>query len=155
GSYTIRVTLSHGSASAVSVASSASVMKATPMVTVADAGGTYSASAFPATGKAVGVDGITLVSGSFTYAYYVGTTTSGTSTSLAPINAGAYTVVATFTSTNSNYTGGVSAPVTFTIGKALLTVAGNNPLVQYSDPLPAFTPVYSGFKGSDTVGNST
>jgi hypothetical protein len=137
------------------VAGSLSVTPATPTVSVADAGGTYNVSAFPATGKAVGVDGTTAVSGSFSYAYYVGSVASGTSSSTAPINVGTYTVVGTFTSSNSNYNGGISAPVTFTIGKALLTVAGNNPLVQYSDPLPAFTPVYSGLMGSDTVGNST
>ena len=48
-------------------------------VSVVDAGGTYNGSAFPATAIAVGVDGQTQVAGSFTFAYYVGTDTSGTS----------------------------------------------------------------------------
>jgi hypothetical protein len=47
--------------------------------------------------------------------YYVGTRTSGQASTTVPINAGTYTVVAIFTSTNSNYGSTKSAPVTFTI----------------------------------------
>ena len=77
--------------------------KIAPTVTVSDAGGTYKGTSFAATGKAVGTDGTTPVSGTFSYAYYVGSSASGTSSATAPSNAGTYTVVATFTSTNSNY----------------------------------------------------
>ncbi len=91
--------------------------KLTPTVTVSDAGGTYKGTGFAATGKAVGANGTTPVSGTFTYAYYVGSTATGTSSSTAPSNAGTYTVVATFTSTNSNYSNS-SAETTFTISKA-------------------------------------
>ena len=67
---------------------------------------------------AVGVDGTTPVSGSFTYTYYVGGDTSGTSLgSTAPTNADTYTVVASFTSMDSNYTN-ASSQTTFTISKA-------------------------------------
>ncbi len=89
----------------------------TPTVTVSDAGGTYKGTGFAATGKAVGANGTTPVSGTFTYAYYVGSTATGTSSSNAPSNAGTFTVVATFTSTNSNYSNS-SAETTFTISKA-------------------------------------
>jgi len=46
---------------------------------------------------------------------YVGTSTSGKASTSAPINAGTYTIVAIFTSANSNYGSTKSAPVTFTI----------------------------------------
>src|SRR5205807_586003 len=72
--------------------------KATPTISVTDAGGTYNGNPFPATGKAVGVNNAT-VAGSFRYVYSV----KGTPSATAPSNAGTYTVVATFTSANANY----------------------------------------------------
>jgi hypothetical protein len=101
------------------------VVLARPTVSVADAGGTYNGKPFPATGTAVCVDGTTPVSGSFRYAYYVGTSASGTPSATAPGNAGTYTVVATFTSSDPRYTGG-SAQTTFTIKPATLSAAGVN-----------------------------
>ncbi len=89
-----------------------------PTLTVTDAGGTYNGSAFPATAKAVGVDGKTVVNGSFSYAYYVGSSASGTPSATAPTNAGTYTVVATFTSSDPNYASGGTAQTTFTIKPA-------------------------------------
>ena len=72
--------------------------KATPTVSVTDAGGTYNASAFAATGATVtGVDSTIASFGnsSLSYTYYdVSTSTSLGST--APTNAGSYTVVATY-----------------------------------------------------------
>jgi hypothetical protein len=117
GAYPITVVIENFNAFPVTVSSSASIAPATPNVTVSDAGGTYNGSPFSATGKAVGVDGNTTVSGSFTYAYYVGTSVTGTSSATAPNNAGTYTVVATFSSNDPNYTGG-TAQTTFTISKA-------------------------------------
>jgi hypothetical protein len=96
--------------------------KATPTVSVADAGGTYNGNAFPASATALGVDGTTPVAGSFSYAYYTGSSATGTSSATAPTNAGTYTVVATFTSSDSNYAGG-SAQTTFTISPATPTVS--------------------------------
>jgi len=95
----------------------------TPSVTVTDAGGTYNGNPHPASATATGV-GEATVSGNFAFAYYVGSTVTGTPTSTAPTNAGTYTVVTAFTSTNSNYVTGPteSGPVTFTIGQATLTV---------------------------------
>src|SRR5262249_56589096 len=94
----------------------------TPTVTVSDAGGTYKGTGFAATGKAVGPDGTTPVSGTFSYAYYVGNSVSGTPSATAPSNVGTYTVVATFTSTSVNYKSGGTAQATFTIRKATPTV---------------------------------
>jgi hypothetical protein len=96
-----------------------------PTVKVVD-GGTYNGNPFPATATAVGIDGITPVAGSFSYAYFVGTGTAGTSLgSTAPTNAATYTVVATFTSSNPSYSGG-SAQTTFTISPAPISYTIGN-----------------------------
>jgi hypothetical protein len=57
---------------------------------------------------------VTPVSGSFVFVYYTGSTVSGTPSTTAPTDAGTYTVVAIFTSTDTNYSSG-SAQITFTI----------------------------------------
>src|SRR5262249_12678511 len=119
GTYTV-VASFPGSAdyAATSAPLTFTISPATPSVSVSDAGGTYDGAAFSATATAVGTDGPTPVSGSFSYTYYVGLGTSGTSLgSTAPSAAGSYTVVATFTSSDGNYTGG-SAQTTFTINAA-------------------------------------
>jgi uncharacterized repeat protein (TIGR01451 family) len=86
-----------------------------PTVSVSDAGGPNNGNPYPATATAVGVDGTTPVSGSFTLVYFAGTDTSGTSLgSKPPASAGTYTVLAVFTSADPNYTYGV-AQTTFTI----------------------------------------
>jgi hypothetical protein len=93
---------------------------AAPTVSVGDAGGSYNGSAFPASGTAVGVDGTTAVAGSFRFAYYAGSSASGTPLAAAPTNAGIYTVVATFISNDPNYTNG-TAQTTFTVSGATLS----------------------------------
>jgi hypothetical protein len=99
-----------------------------PTVTVTDNGGTYNGSPYGATNATVtgvGSDGTLASFGSSTlsYTYYVGTGTGGTNLgSSAPINAGTYTVVASYTSNNANYTNAISTPVTFIIQQAPLTV---------------------------------
>ncbi len=90
------------------------ISPAAPTVSVTDAGGTSDGSQFPATATAVGVDGLTPVSGSFSFAYYTGSTSDGTSSTTAPTGPGTYTVVVTFTSTDPNYSGG-SAQTTFVV----------------------------------------
>jgi probable HAF family extracellular repeat protein/YD repeat-containing protein len=93
-----------------------------PTLNVKD-GGTYTSNPMSATATAVGTDGKTAVVGSFTYNYYVGSNTSGTNLGAsAPTNAGTYTVVATFTSNDSNYASGGTVQTTFTITPAPLTV---------------------------------
>jgi hypothetical protein len=124
GTYTVLATFagSKDYASAQALATF-TIAQAGPSVTVSDAGGAYNGKPFPGSATAVGIDGTTSVSGSFSYTYYVGLGTSGTTLgSTPPTNAGTYTVVATFTNSDSNYTGG-SAQTTFTISPARLSAA--------------------------------
>jgi hypothetical protein len=90
-----------------------------PTVTVVDAGGTYNGSPFPATGSNVSADGSTAVSGSYTFTYT--NTADGSTSSGAPVNAGSYTVVAHFTSSDPNYSNANSGPTSFTISPAPLS----------------------------------
>ena len=93
------------------------IAPAMPKVSVTDAGGTYSKDPFPATDASVmgvGKDG-KLASFGYTtlsYSYY---NSAATLLAGAPTAAGAYTVVANYTSNNPNYTNADSSPVSFTI----------------------------------------
>src|SRR5262249_49251104 len=60
---------------------------------------------------------------SFTFTYYRGSTTSGTPLPGAPSDAGTYTVVAHFSSSDPKYSNG-SAQTTFTITPLILTANG-------------------------------
>ena len=100
------------------------VSQATPTVSVTDAGGTYSTDPFPATDASVtgvGTDGTIASFGdpTLSYSYYSGTTLLAG----APTAAGAYTVVANYTSNNPNYTNADSSAVSFTIAPATPTVS--------------------------------
>jgi len=92
---------------------SVNITAAMPTLNATDASGTYNGNPFSASATAAGIGGST-VSGSFTYAYYAGSSATGTSSSTAPSNAGTYTAVASFTSSDPNYSNG-SAQTTFTI----------------------------------------
>jgi hypothetical protein len=83
-------------AQAPSNATALTIMKATPTVTVT--GGTFGYDGNPhgATAKAVGFDGTTPVSGTFSFTYNPGGST-------VPTTPGTYSVTATFTSSDSNY----------------------------------------------------
>jgi hypothetical protein len=157
GSSTFTVTATDSGGFTGSLSYTLTINTATPTIGVADAGGTYNGTPFPATATAVGVDGKTAVSGSFSYAYYAGTDTSGPSLGAnAPTNAGTYTVVATFTSSDPNYTNG-SAQTTFTIGKATLTITANDQTKITGEANPAFTVSYNGFvlnEGSGVLGGT-
>ena len=88
------------------------ITKATPTVTVTDAGGTYTGSPYPASAKVNGtasLEGITP-----TLTYYVGSTAIGTPLSGAPSAVGTYTVVASFAG-SADYSSATSGPVTFKI----------------------------------------
>jgi hypothetical protein len=129
------------------------VAAATPTVTALDAGGTYDGNPFPASATAIGVDGVTPVSGSFAFTYYVGSTVSGTGSSMAPTNAGTYTVVASFTSSDSNYTNAQDAPVTFTVGQAAPSVVASDAGGTYNaNPFPA-TATATGVGGASVSGS--
>ena len=108
----------------------------TPIVTVADAGGTYSSSAFQATGTVTGTSGVNL--GTPTFRYYSGTyATAGdldevVALSGAPVNAGTYTVLASYAG-DSDYTA-ASAVATFTISRATLDYTILNAGQTYGSP---------------------
>ncbi|MGH7174165.1 MAG: choice-of-anchor Q domain-containing protein, partial [Gemmataceae bacterium] len=123
-----------------------------PTISVTDASGVYNGNPFSASATAVGTDGKTPVNGNFTFTYYIGTDTSGTSLgSTAPVNAGTYTVVATFTSTDSNYTSGGTAQTTFTISPAPLSASGINISATAGAP---FSGALATFTNADPVGNA-
>ncbi len=92
------------------------ISAATPTIVASDTGGNFTGNPYPATATATGVGGGT-VTGTFTFTYYVGSTVSGGGSTTAPSAPGTYTVVAAFTSGDSNYATGPtnSLPVTFAI----------------------------------------
>jgi hypothetical protein len=99
------------------------ISQATPTVNVTD-GGTYNGVAFNATANVSGVTGApanSLEGIAPTVTYYAGTTATGTPLSSAPIDAGSYTVVASFAG-SADYVASTSPPATFTISRATPTV---------------------------------
>jgi uncharacterized repeat protein (TIGR01451 family) len=90
------------------------VSPATPTVAVSD-GGIYNAQPYAATATAVGIDGKTPVSSSFSYVYYAGSSATGTASTTPPTSAGTYTVVATFNNNDPNYASGGTTQTTFLI----------------------------------------
>ena len=104
--------------------------KALPIVTVADAGGAYTGSPYPATAKVAGVSGAagaSLESVTPTLIYYAGATAGSGGSSAAPTAVGTYTVVANFAG-STDYSAASSLPTTFTISKAVprAVVAGSS-----------------------------
>src|SRR5207247_1762061 len=123
GSYTVVAHYTSNNSnyqSADSAALAFTISKATSKETRGDAGGTYNGSAFPASATVTGVpaDGTLATSPSSTISFTYKNTVSLAISSTAPSSAGSYTVVAHYTSNNSNYQSADSAAVAFTIGKA-------------------------------------
>lgn len=160
GSYKVTASFA-GSAdyTSASALTNFTIAKATPTVSVHDAGGTYNGTAFAASDSVVGVDSTpsaSLENVSPTLAYYQGTYTSVaqlsglTALSGAPINAGSYTVVASFAG-SADYTS-AGALTNFTIAKA-------TPIVSVSDaggfyngkPFPATATVAGVVSGVDNT----
>src|SRR5262249_9632303 len=115
---------SDGTFASAQTTTTLTVAKATPTVSVADAGGTFNNAAFPATVGVTGVGGIAgprLEGIAPSLAYYSGSFTSAAQLAGlvpltgAPIQAGDYTVVANFPGSD-DYAASQSAPVDFTIG---------------------------------------
>ena len=111
GSQTLSVTFTPSNANYSSATRTVtlSVTPALPVLTLTGGHFTYDTVAHPASATATGVGGAT-VAGSFALTYSPGG-------AAAPVNAGSYGVTATFTSGNSNYSGG-SATTTITIDPA-------------------------------------
>jgi type VI protein secretion system component Hcp len=95
-----------------------------PTVTVSAGPFTYDGTAHAAAATATGLTGDT-VSGSITFTYYPGDSVCGTGSITAPTQAGDYTVVAHFSSTDQDYASADSTPLTFNIAKATLTITVN------------------------------
>jgi hypothetical protein len=93
--------------------------------------GPYTGSPHQTETTVYGLDGSS-VSGSTTYTYYDGDTVSGPGTTTAPVDAGTYTAVASFTSDDPDYANSVSAPYTFTIAPAIPNVVVNDPSGPYT-----------------------
>ena len=74
-----------------------------PTVTAFDPSGTYDSSPFAATAIAEGPDS-SPASGTFAFTYYTGTSATGQGTSSVPVDVGTYTVVASFTSSDPDFT---------------------------------------------------
>jgi hypothetical protein len=122
---------------------------ATPTVLVSDSGGTYSGNPFSATATATDIDD-NPVNGTFTFTYYVGSTPSGTGSSTAPTNAGNYTVVSHFTSSDPDFTDAASQPLTFVIGDAVPAVTLSDLGGTYQgSPYPATAAVAGVVSGVD------
>jgi len=115
---------------------SITINKAHPTLKTSDGTFTYDGNAHASTGTALGVGGVTPVSGSFSYTY----TPGGSS---APVNASAtpYSVSAAFTSSDSNYDNGTPAINMITINKRATIWTTNNNARMYgnSDPNPLTT----------------
>ncbi|MGA2440237.1 MAG: fibronectin type III domain-containing protein [Tepidisphaeraceae bacterium] len=95
------------------------IAKATPTVSVTDAGGSYTGSPFLASGSVTGVNSANIGTPAFTY-YLASDTTFSNPLLGAPANAGNYDVVASYAG-NTDYTA-ASASVSFTITPAQASV---------------------------------
>jgi hypothetical protein len=131
--------------------------QANPTVSVTDAGGTYNGSPFPATDSALAMDGKTQVAGTWVNTYYAGSTPTGTPLTGPPINAGSYSVVASFTSSDPNYTNATGAPYTFTISPAPLTITAKDTSKSYGITITFAGTEFTtnGLLNSDTVTSVT
>jgi hypothetical protein len=87
---------------------------------------TYNGMPVAASASVLDTNGVTSVAGAWTYTYYAGSTATGTPLPGAPTNPGTYTVVVTFTSSGTNYTGG-SVQATFIIAQAAPTFSALTP----------------------------
>jgi hypothetical protein len=152
GTYTVVAVFSSSDTNytGASIQATIQIAKAPATLSVA-AGGTYNQLAQSAVGTALSVVGMTTVNGTWSCHYYVGAGTSGTDLgATAPVNAGTNTVVATFTSTDSNYSDGTfqaplvvqQAPITVMVASDIM-LKGNNP--------PAFSGSIQGVLPGDVV----
>jgi hypothetical protein len=117
----------------------------TPTVTVTDANGAYTGEPYPA---AVSVTGVALTGGPSldgitpTLTYYPGTTVSGVPLAGPPVAVGTYTVLANYGG-SANYNS-ASAQSTFTISRAIPTLAVTVPSGPYSGFAPPITATIAG-----------
>ncbi len=125
GTYTVTAAFAGNSNYApVTTTTTLVITPATPTVTVTDGGGTYTGNAFAASATVTGVESdgtlATSPNAAITFVYYSGSSASGQGTSVAPVSAGTYTVVANYAG-GGNYASAASAPLTFAITPAAAT----------------------------------
>jgi hypothetical protein len=104
------------------------ISRATPTVTVACAGGTYTGRPCPATARVIGTSGIaaaSLETVAPTLTYYMGSCASGTGSCTPPTAPGTYTVMASFAG-SADYGPAQSQPRTFYIN-VVATPFGSHP----------------------------
>jgi hypothetical protein len=177
GTYDVAVTFSSNDPNYVSTSttSTITILPATPSVGLGNGGQwefTYNGLPQTVTGSAVGIDGLTPINGTFTYAYY---NEYGSNTQLfgpplpgPPVDAGYYTFIEYFTSQDPNYANG-SFSWDLVIDPASPTVTINGgPFTYNGSPQQAIvtavgidgvTPVagsatYVTYNGSTTVPNA-
>jgi sugar lactone lactonase YvrE len=117
-----------------------------PKLTLTCSEATYNGSAHSCIAAATAVDGVTPVAGSFSISYtgFSGVT-YGPST-VAPAQAGTYSVVATFTSTDSNYmTGGTAG--------ATLNIVAPPPVFLAAKAVPYMTSLFAGTPNQNSANN--
>jgi PhoPQ-activated pathogenicity-related protein len=126
----------------------------TPTVTAIDPGGAFNGNPYAATGTATGLAGLS-VSGTFSFTYYAGNSATGTPLPAAPTQAGTYTVVADFTTTDPDYSNGQSDPLNFAIGQATPTVVAQDDSGPFNGNPFAATAVATGIGGVTVNGTSS
>jgi PhoPQ-activated pathogenicity-related protein len=129
----------------------------TPTIMATDATGTFNGNPFTATATATGPAGLP-VPGSFTFSYYTGNSTSGPALPGAPTSPGIYTAVASFTSSDPDYTNGQSGPVHFVIFQATPVITFTNtgtPEVYNGSPFPATATIAGIVAGVDNTPGSS
>lgn len=140
------------------VSTTADITLAAPSLTVSGFSGVYNGASHAASCTAQGISAPSSVgrqaaiklagsphltlSGTCQFTYTPGGSTP-------PVNAGSYSVSATFTSSDSNYAGATGAS-TITIVPAALTVTAEPKTVTYG-AAPVYTATISGFAGDDTT----
>jgi hypothetical protein len=133
-----------------------SITQAPSTTTVADPGGTYNASPFPETAvMANGAGGLSVTNpADFTFSYSGSNGTTYGPTSVAPTNAGTYSVTATYLG-DSNHASSSSAAVPFTINKANATIVVTPYNVTYNAQPHSATDTVTGVPGDSTAAGSS
>ena len=132
----------------------------TPTVAATDCGGVYNRQVYAVTAATVTAGAATLTANPadprLGYPYYAGTITTSTGLAAAtplggaPVTAGAYTVVAHFTSTDPS-TPAAASPVNFIVTPAPLVIIVAAASKVYAEPVPTLTGTVSGVISSDSV----
>jgi hypothetical protein len=147
GDYDVAVQVSDGSVSEVAV-TTLSVLFATPTINIDWMGGSYNSGQFNASGSVLGFDDSVI--GSPTFAYFVGSDTNGIPLASAPIDAGIYTVQATFAGDDLHTS--ASAVASIVIDRANATIVVDGATVTYDGTAYGATGSATGVLGESLAG---